>query len=61
MVNLDLTEDDILVERDVIIEERNQRTETNQARFTENRQTQPCSKIIVTVCPSLGGVMKCQT
>ena len=29
MVNLDLTEDDILVERDVIIEERNQRTETN--------------------------------
>lgn len=29
MVNLDLTEDDILVERDVIIEERNQRIETN--------------------------------
>jgi len=29
MVNLDLSEDDILVERDVIIEERNQRTETN--------------------------------
>jgi len=29
MVNLDLTEEDILVERDVIIEERNQRTETN--------------------------------
>lgn len=29
MINLDLSEEDILVERDVIIEERNQRTETN--------------------------------
>ena len=29
MINLDLSEEDIVVERDVIIEERNQRTETN--------------------------------
>ena len=29
MINLDLSEEDILVERDVVIEERNQRTETN--------------------------------
>ena len=39
MVNLRLTEDDILTERDVIIEERNQRTENNAgALFREQRQ-----------------------
>lgn len=39
MVNLRLTEDDILTERDVIIEERNQRTENSAgALFREQRQ-----------------------